>query len=218
MIKAVFWDNDGVLVDTEKLYFQANQETLHQAGIEFSLAQFQELSLKQGLSVLRLAEKHGRNSSEIDQLREERDQRYAELLKVQTEIRPGVLDCLNFLKGKTFLGIVTAAQETHFNIIHQNTNLLPYFNLILTRKDFHHSKPHPEAYLVALKKSGFKKEECLAIEDTERGVLSATNAGIKCLAVPNEITKSGNFEKAHQVYGSFEELKTYFSTKTQFSY
>jgi beta-phosphoglucomutase-like phosphatase (HAD superfamily) len=70
MIKAIFWDNDGVLVDTEELYFQANRDALAEAGIELSRHDFLELSLVKGKGVWVLAEQNGKTGYEIELLKE----------------------------------------------------------------------------------------------------------------------------------------------------
>jgi HAD superfamily hydrolase (TIGR01509 family) len=61
-------------------------------------------------------------------------------------------------------GIVTNSKQDHFALIHQTTGLLTYFHFVLTASDYMHSKPHPEPYLMAVKRSGFRKEECLVID------------------------------------------------------
>lgn len=71
MIKAIFWDNDGVLVDTEGIFFRANQETLADLGISLGWEQFEEISLVRGGSVLQLAQKPGTEA--FYKLRDKRD-------------------------------------------------------------------------------------------------------------------------------------------------
>ena len=78
MIRAVFWDNDGVLVDTEKLYFQATQELLLRAGVTLTKKLFNKISLVEGRSAFDLAE--GSSREEIALLQEQRNRRYTELL------------------------------------------------------------------------------------------------------------------------------------------
>src|SRR5438477_6566993 len=73
MFKAILWDNDGVLVETEHLYFQATQQVLGSVGIELSQEQYIELFLVQGRGAWHLAEEHGVAPSDIDRLRQERN-------------------------------------------------------------------------------------------------------------------------------------------------
>jgi beta-phosphoglucomutase-like phosphatase (HAD superfamily) len=76
MLDGLFWDNDGVLMETEHLYYQANAEALARAGVELSLEDFCRISLRQGESVLSLATVAGQSDSEAAELRRVRDEIY----------------------------------------------------------------------------------------------------------------------------------------------
>jgi HAD superfamily hydrolase (TIGR01509 family) len=84
------------------------------------------------------------------------------------------------------MGIVTSSRSDHFALIHQRTGFLPYFRFVLTAGDYSRSKPDPDPYLRAIERSGVERDECLVIEDSERGLIAATAAGIRCIIVPNE--------------------------------
>ena len=81
MVEAILWDNDGVLVDTERLYFQATQRALAGAGIELTLDLYKEVSLRQGKSLFSLATQRGLTAEQIAALRLERDEIYTGLLR-----------------------------------------------------------------------------------------------------------------------------------------
>ena len=83
---------------------------------------------------------------------------------------------------------------------------LPYFQFALTSGDYKNSKPHPEPYLKALERSGCRREECLVIEDSERGLIAAREAGLRCIVVPSELTRGRNFDGAYKVLESLTEL------------
>jgi HAD superfamily hydrolase (TIGR01509 family) len=204
MIKAIFWDNDGVLVDTEGLFFRANQETL--AGVEITLRweQFEEISLTRGGSVLQLAADPGTDA--FYKLRRDRDSRYAGLLAREPLVIDGVREVLDALRGKYVMGIVTSSGHEHFEIIHRQSQLLPYFQFVLTMQDCSHTKPHPEPYLKALELAGFPPEECLVIEDSPRGLAAAVCAGIRCIVIPSKFTRGNNFAGAYEILDSIKEL------------
>jgi HAD superfamily hydrolase (TIGR01509 family) len=206
MIKAIFWDNDGILVDTEHLYFLATKQTLAIAGIELKEEQYLDLFLVQSKGAWHLAEEKGISLQEISRLRRERDLLYSKLLGQETLIINGVEEVLKNLHGKYLMGIVTSSQKNHFELIHTTTGFLKYFDFVITNSDYTKSKPDPEPYLLALERSGVKKEECIAIEDSERGLQAAHAAGIRCLVLPGKLTKKGNFEKAHKVLNNIGEV------------
>ena len=204
MIKAIFWDNDGVLVDTEEIFFRANQEILAGLGITLRWEQFEEISLIRGESVMRLAANPGTDL--FIKLRRERDALYADLLTREPLVMDGVLDVLDALKGKYVMGIVTSSGHEHFEIIHRQSGLLPYFQFVLTLKDFEQTKPHPEPYLKAIALSGCLPDECLVIEDSPRGLAAAVSAGIRCIVIPSKFTQGNRFAGAYRILSSIKEL------------
>ncbi len=114
MIKAVFWDNDGVLVDTEELYYRANRDTLAGAGIKLTRQDFLELSLVRGKGVWGLAEQKGISHDAIERLKEKRNLMYNKALESGIPLIDGVKDILGNLEGKYIMGIVTSAIRHDF--------------------------------------------------------------------------------------------------------
>jgi len=206
MIKAIFWDNDGVLVDTEKLYYRANKETFEKMGIELSEELYIEYFLKKSLGTWHLAEANGFSKKQIADYHVERDALYSHLLATEMKVIDGVDDALQKLHGKFKMGIVTSSHRNHFDIIHNRSNLLKYFDFVLASEDYENSKPAPDPYLMAVEISGCKNEECIAVEDSERGMKSALSAGIKCFVIPTELTKHSDFSGATKVLANISEV------------
>jgi HAD superfamily hydrolase (TIGR01509 family) len=207
MIRSVFWDNDGVLVDTEKLYFQATREILLHAGVILTKELFNQISLVEGRSAFDLAEAKGVCVEEITHLQEQRNRLYTELLtEGEIPILDGVKAALGELRGKVAMAIVTSSRRVHFEAMHTKTGLMSYFDFILAREDYARSKPDPEPYLTAMKKSGCAPEECLVVEDSPRGAESAFAAGIRCLVVPNDLTKGNAFPGAWRILESCSQV------------
>lgn len=200
MIRGIFWDNDGVLVDTEGLYFEASAQVLGRIGIHLSRERFADISLRQGGSVFSLAEPR-LSPPEIETLRKERDVLYSELLAGGVPLAPGVEETLRRLHGRVRMAIVTSSRREHFEIIHRRTGILDCFDFVLTREDYVQAKPAPEPYLAALGRSGLTAGECLVVEDSPRGVEAARGAGMRCLVV------SGPFFPAEHFHGAGEMLK-----------
>ncbi len=103
----VLWDNDGVPVDTEGLYFQACRQVLGSVGIDLTLEQFKDISLRRGRSVFLLAAERGITADEVGQLRKERDRQYTQLLASRCPVIDGVEDVLRTLHGRVRMGVVT---------------------------------------------------------------------------------------------------------------
>jgi HAD superfamily hydrolase (TIGR01509 family) len=165
-----------------------------------------ELFLAQAKGAWHLAEDKGVSSAEIAELRLARNVLYSQLLRTERTLIDGVKETLANLHGKFVMGIVTGSRKDHFELIHQSTNVLPYFDFVLTSDDYTKSKPEPEPYIFGLQKIGVAKEACLVVEDSGRGLASAKSAGLRCVVVPNELTKGSDFSETDQVLKSITEV------------
>jgi len=200
MFDGIFWDNDGVLMETEHLYYQANAEALASAGVALTIDDFRRISLRQGESVLTLAAGDGA------ELRRVRDEIYYRLLGEEARVIPGVQATLERLHGRLPMAIVTSCRRENFLQMHRASGLLGYFDFILTREDYNASKPDPEPYLTACARAGLDPSRCLAIEDSERGIKSAARAGLSVAAIPGELNQGGDFAAARWLLDAIDEL------------
>ena len=198
----ILWDNDGVLVNTEGLYFRATREVLRSVGVPLTAVEFKEVSLRRGESCFILAAEHGIADDEVTRLRAERDKVYAELLGSQSWAIDGAEEVLRSLHGRVRMGVVTSARRVHFEAAHANTDLRRYLDFELTREDYGESKPNPEPYLMALDRHNLRPEDCIVVEDSERGLAAANAAGLRCLVVLSHWTQDGDFSKAERVLQS----------------
>ena len=204
MIKAIFWDNDGVLVDTERLYLQATQDIMAAAGRPLTDAEYIEYFLRQGTGAWHLL--GDVSADEVARLREARNERYSELLRQEACAIDGVGDVLQTLHGKYTMGIVTSSRRDHFDLIHARCDFLRHFDFVLTADELPRVKPHPDPYLIAVEGAGVRPDACVAIEDSERGLHAATAAGIACIVIPTPLTAGGNFAAAARVVDRVEDV------------
>jgi HAD superfamily hydrolase (TIGR01509 family) len=203
---AIFFDNDGVLVDTEPLFLQATQEVLGEIGVEVTADLYHEMSMRQGRSVFELVAERGHSREEIFELRAVRGRRYDELIRAGVRVLDGVAATMDALAGVRPTAIVTSSTRDHFDAIHVQTGLEPYFEFVLTDGDYAHHKPHPAPYLTAAERMRVDPARCLVIEDTERGLVSAREAGMDCAVIPNALTAGADFSRATIQLDSMTEL------------
>jgi len=206
MIRAILWDNDGVLVDTERLYYRATRQVLAAAGVDLTPELYRELFLVQGRGAWHLAAEKGMAPAEVAGLRQRRNEVYGELLRGEPLVIDGVRETLAVLRGRCLMGIVTSSRKDHLQLIHESTGLLPHFAFVVANGDYQESKPHPQPYLKALARSGYRPDECLAVEDSQRGLLAARAAEIRCAVVPTDFTRGSDFTGAQAVLTSVREL------------
>ncbi|MBN1415109.1 MAG: HAD family phosphatase [Bacteroidales bacterium] len=205
-IKAIFWDNDGVLVDTEKYFFEATRQVLKKAGVNLTKELYIDLVLIQSKGAWHLLDQQEYSTEFVNNLREERDDLYQELLLTK-EIRiEGVEDTVAVLAERYKMAVVTSSKPQHFYAIHSRTGLLKYFNFVITAADYARYKPDPEPYLIALERMGVSCDESIVIEDSRRGLMAAKKAGLECIIIPNEMTRTSDFSEADHVVCDIREL------------
>nr|WP_275715948.1 HAD family phosphatase [Sulfurimonas sp. SAG-AH-194-L11] len=193
--KYLLFDNDGVLVETEAYYYKANVKALSEFGIDLDFDTYMEIMARGG-NAWELASKVGITKEEIDTKRVERDIYYREFISSENIEIEGVVDVLEELKDYYKMGIVTTSRRVDFDLIHKSGHITKYMDFTLCVEEYPRSKPHPDPYLAGMKKFEASKDECLVIEDSQRGLTAAFNAGIECAVVANEFTVTHDFSKA----------------------
>jgi HAD superfamily hydrolase (TIGR01509 family) len=203
---ALLWDHDGVLVDTEHLYFQATRELLSEVGVQLDESLYRQLFLVEGTGAWHLAAERGVDESEIARLKQRRSDRYSELLRAHDVLVPGVLPRLATLAERYRMAIVTSSHRVHFATIHEQTTLERHFEFVLAREDYVCAKPDPEPYATAVARLGLSPEQCLAIEDSERGLRAAVGAGVRCWTLSSPLTEASDFSRAERRFDGLPAL------------
>jgi HAD superfamily hydrolase (TIGR01509 family) len=204
--RAVFWDNDGVLVDTEHLYFEASRRAVADIPFDLNEELYGEYFLRQNTGIWHLLPPLGCSEKMIEALKTRRNELYARLLASADVAIPEALEVLAQLHGRLSMGIVTSCQPEHFAIIHRQADILQYMDFVITPDHYNNSKPDPEPYLLAVQRSGVMAEHCLVIEDSERGLAAACAAGLRCWVVPSRLTQGCRFDGAERILDSLEEI------------
>lgn len=204
--RAVLWDNDGVLVDTEKWFFEANRLELAALGVTATWAQFAEINLKHGVSLLSLS---GLQGEDLLNLYRRRDARYSELLRTESFAIPGMLELLQRVKKHFFtMGIVTASLREHFDLIHSLSGMLEHMAFAVVREDYVNTKPSPDGYLAGLARAGLSASDCIAVEDSPRGIAAARAAGLDCVFfTPGGVGADRDVGEVFARAGSVDELE-----------
>ncbi|HJX71740.1 MAG TPA: HAD family phosphatase [Bacteroidales bacterium] len=208
---AILWDNDGVLVDTEKYFYEAARVILKKAGIDFTVQMFTELVLVKSVGPWHLLKELGFNDETILRLKAERDDLYMHYLQTENILIDGVAEILEELSGKKSMGVVTSSKPIHFYAAHERTKILRYIDFVITPEDYKMYKPDPEPYLLGWKRTNMDKNQCLVVEDSRRGLISAKAAGLDCIVIPNEMSIHSDFTEADMILNNLTELKNLLS-------
>jgi beta-phosphoglucomutase-like phosphatase (HAD superfamily) len=200
----LFFDHDGVLVNTEPLYLQAIQEQLATLGIALREADYIQ-NMAMGADPWALARAAGCDEAMVDRLRDARDARYQQLLRTRPITIEGVDDLIAEVAEHFQLAIVTTSRDADFDLIHAldgqprtptTPDVVRHMDFILKRSHYQNSKPDPQPYLLALARFGIEPSQALVIEDSERGLRSAVAAGIDCAAIYHPFTARQCFARA----------------------
>ncbi len=206
MKKYILFDNDGVLVETEKWYFAANVEILKTMGITLDEERYRDIMIN-GQSAFLLAEEASFDSISIENARDKRNELYQHYLQTEDIAIDGVKEVLGALKKKYRMGIITSARREDFELIHAKRGITEHMEFALCSGEYERSKPHPDPYLKGLEQFGGEKHEAVVVEDSQRGLRSAVNAGIECVIVHNHFTLSQNFSDATHKIKTLHELE-----------
>ena len=208
MKKYILFDNDGVLVHTEPLYFKANIQALKKFfDIELEFEEYMKI-MSEGTTVWQKALDKGFSFAEVEIARNKRNEYYQNFLKTENILIDGVKDVLKELSKDYKMGIVTTSRRVDFEIIHKNLGIVDFMDFVLCEEDYNFAKPHPEPYLKGLELFKANKQETIVVEDSTRGLSSAYKAGIECVIVKNEFTLTQDFSKASYFIETLKELKT----------
>ncbi len=217
-LKAVIFDCDGVLVDTEYLKFLAWQDALSSHGVEFTIEEYMPLVGHSAQNILKMIGelKHLNLSDEIIELR---NLKYKEL---QKEGVPPIKPMIDFARSISEnreesglkLGLASSAPREEILMNLKQIDLEDAFDLVISGADdlddyideSGKNKPKPYIYMESAKRLNVLPEECLVFEDTNAGVEAAADAGMVVIAVPNRFTLYQDFSKASHVVSSSEEL------------
>jgi len=207
-IRALVFDFDGLIIDTESVEFQVWQEIYRHYGCELELKTW---AVCIGTSAdafdphIHLAQMSGQQLDR-DELYKRRRTRHAELV-AGLPVLPGVKA---YLKGAKHLGlgVAIASSSTHEWVegYLEERGLLPYFDHIKCSDDVERVKPAPDLYLAALSALGVPGSAAVAFEDSLHGLQAAKDAGMYCVAVPNPLTRHMSWEQADLVLNSMAEL------------
>jgi len=186
-IKAVVFDLDGVLVNTDRFHYLAWKSILQDLGKEFSVEDNEQIKgVARSRSLEILLQMKNIKMSEVEKMRvlRKKNNLYLEYITEIDEdyLLKGVKEFLELLK---FNGLRTAIASTSDNtsLVLEMTGLKKYFDVIIDGYKVKSPKPNPEVYLVSAIELQIEPDECAVFEDSRAGVLSAKRAGMKVVAV-----------------------------------
>lgn len=205
-LKAIFFDNDGVLVSTERLFLESNQKMISAFGAGLTAEEYKNMVMVEGKGSADILADLGLSEDEKLEAQAYRDRCYFDLLETRDVSIDFVEAVLMHLSQFYDLYIVSASRRHHFETIHKKTGFLKYFEKTFCREDYLKQKPAPDGFLKALSHSQYDADEVIAIDDSPRGITGAHLAGLRTIAIPHDLTVGMHFAEADFHLPSIKEL------------
>jgi beta-phosphoglucomutase family hydrolase len=207
MRKAVIFDMDGVIAETEHAHIVAEKQTMLKYGIEISEDELHEYTgTTAKVMFTSLIEKYKLNTT-FDRIFKEKEEILFKLLEEDVHPTKGVIDLLHKLKKmKIKLAVASSSHKRMIEYVLKKLKIIDLFDSIVGAEDIDRSKPDPEIFLVSAKRLNVKPKECIVVEDSKLGVEAAKKAGMKCLGYVNPSSGKQDLSKADFVADDFCKL------------
>lgn len=213
-VNAVIFDMDGLLFDTEMVYYEATQMVADQMGFpydkEFYLRFLGVSDEEVWANYHEIFAEYGRETVQrfIDESFQETLTRFA---SGNVQLKPGVMALLDFLDEQEIPKVVASSnQRKVIELLLEKNNLLTRFDTIVSAENVKRAKPDPEIFLLAQQKLGTAKENTLILEDSQNGILAAEAAEIPVIMVPDLLEPSAELaDKTVAVVSSLHEIPTF---------
>jgi HAD superfamily hydrolase (TIGR01509 family) len=182
--KAVLFDFDGVIAETENHHIAAWQRTLSVMGWQVPdevAARASEIDDREFLSELFTG--RGIPVDKVSEWVHRKQVLTVQMLKDSPRIYPGVVELVQKLRGKARLAVVSGTWRENIQVVLEAAGLSKSFETIVGKEDVTQVKPDPEAYVLALKRLRLSAKAAVVIEDSPSGLSAARAAGIRCIAV-----------------------------------
>lgn len=198
MLKALLFDFDGVLADTEPVHFRMFQQVLAEEGLSLTERDYYAdyIGLDDKGCFQSILSGYGRPATPeiVRRLIDRKAILFLDHLKKELIFYPGTVEFVNLVSTEHRLAVVSGALRHEIEYGLEAAGLRKRFEQITAAQDVRAGKPDPEGYLFALdqlnQKTPLRAAECLVIEDTIPGIQAAHAAGMRCLAVSNTLPAS----------------------------
>jgi beta-phosphoglucomutase len=203
--KAVLFDLDGVIVDSEAIHHRAYEAALAPLGIErIPFEVYAREWSNRNTWVEYLTRTHP--GIDVAGVRRRKADAFRDLFRREARLRPGAAEAVSALARCWPLALATGTARAEAEFVLERYGLARWFRAVVGREDYGADKPAPDAFLAAARRLDTAPADCVAIEDSYKGLCAARAAGIRCVIVPNDYTRGADFGGAAALLSSMREV------------
>ncbi|MDC3246174.1 HAD family phosphatase [Flavobacteriaceae bacterium] len=210
MLKAIIFDMDGVLVNSEPLHRKAYFDMFEEFNLNVSNRLYESFTGKSTSAICKELCEIFELSISHEKLMLSKRKHFKTIFDNDPEFQmiDGALSLIkDYFYNNLTLILASSASMTNINRIFKKFDLDKFFKAKISGADLKESKPNPEIFIKAAKLSGFNKSECIVIEDSTNGVIASKSAGIYCIGFNSPNSKNQNYDKADLVVSNFNEIR-----------
>lgn len=201
-LKALIFDLDGTLVDSEPNYFKADREFIESYGGEYSRKRYQSFIGAGSINLINWLKETYHVQEPLEKLMKEKDQLYRKHARKNTTVFPEMLQLLK--TAKTFklpMAVASGSTTEVIQEILEITELKNYFQFTLSAEKVERGKPEPDVFIETARQINVRPEECIVFEDSLYGLMAGLKASMKVVFIPSvPDTNNPEFQKAHCLY------------------
>lgn len=214
-VEAVFFDMDGLMFDTERIYYQSNAHVLNNMHVNFTEDDYTNLVGASGQEFIDLMLPYVGDMNGFNYFLTEADKYFRQKIETDTiVVKKGLFELLHYLNAEDIaVAVVSSSVRAVVETLLERTGAARYVDQIISADDVSLPKPHPEPYLTALDWAQVPKDVAWALEDSNNGILSAKRAGIKAIIVPDMAQPSAEVASyVDAIVDDLTEVRDYFMT------
>lgn len=212
MLKLVIFDFDGLMVNSEKVTFNALNKLFEEYNYHIT---WEYHCTQIGIPVKTALQKYYTDyllSISFEKFLEKRNEIVSNFMEKNLQLMPGLTSLLNFLKKKNIImAIATSGRKNYVENYLNKFNILSFFKTIVTIDDVKQGKPSPDLIHEVLKRTDIKSSEAIILEDSPIGIDAANKAHVLAIAVPSIGVDHKKFINAAKIFKNLDEVKNNFS-------
>lgn len=207
-MKAIIFDMDGVIVDSEYVHIKAEEAVFNKYDIEIDDSDWKSFKGKTPNDIFSyVIKRYDLKNVSVKEMADSKVNFYLDIAKTNLRLFDGFFELIEFLKKDYLIALTTSSPKQIQELAFKQFHLNGLFDVVVTGDMIKNGKPDPEPYILTIEKLKLKPQECIVIEDSVNGIRSAKLAGVKTIAVTYTFNKE-DLSEADYIVTDLIEVKT----------